>query len=81
LRKLVETARRQGAEADDRRQAREAAYRFMSALLGNEIGFEEASRALFAGDRARFETVTASWPADPRRHLLGLASRGFMPAV
>lgn len=81
LRKLVESARRQAVEGDQQRQAREAAYRFMSALLGNEIGFEEASRALFAGDRDRFAAVIAAWPADPRRHLLDLAMRGFATAA
>jgi hypothetical protein len=41
------------------RVAREAAYRFMSALAGDEAGFEEATRAQFAGDRARYETLAA----------------------
>lgn len=80
LRKLVEAARRQGTPTDDRRQAREAAYRFMSAMLGNEIGFEEASRALFADERNRFTALTAGWPADPRQHLLEMAAACFTPA-
>src|SRR5277367_707131 len=49
LRKLVEEARRSHEASDRLRQAQEAAYRFLSAMAGNEPGFEEATRALFAG--------------------------------
>lgn len=77
LRKLVEQGRRADAEADRRRRSREAAYRFMSAIAGNAPGFEEASRALFAGDRARFETETASWPVDVASYAKRLAREAF----
>lgn len=49
LRNLVESALRASAGADRERKARESAYRFMHAMAGDEPGFEEASRALFAG--------------------------------
>jgi hypothetical protein len=68
LRKLVETAQRAGADRDRSRLAKEAVYRFISAMAGNEPGFEEAARALFAGDRARFVTETEAWPADVRNY-------------
>jgi len=71
LRKLVEEARRGRGEGI--RQAQEATYRFMVAMAGNEAGFEEAARALFAGDRARFETEVAAWPPDVRVHAKRLA--------
>ena len=74
LRRLVEDARKTYAERDRVRLAREAAYRFMSALAGNLPGFEEASRALFAGDRSKFEAESATWPADLRTHALALAA-------
>jgi len=73
LRKLVEGARRANAEQDRVRQAREAAYRFMSAMAGNQPGFEEATRALFAGDAARFEQEIAAWPVDVHAYATGLA--------
>jgi uncharacterized protein len=73
LRRLVDEARRSGGEAHRQRTAREAAYRFMSTMAGNFAGFEEASRALFAGDRARFEKQMAKWPKDLRQHILRLA--------
>src|SRR5450432_4947733 len=64
LRKLVETARVTHAGADRRRLAQQSADRFMSALAGNEPGSEEAARALYSGDRARFEVSILAWPAD-----------------
>jgi hypothetical protein len=73
LRKLVEAARRANGDADRSRAAREAAYHFMSAMAGNLANFEEASRALFAGDRRRFTGQIASWPADIRDHVVRLA--------
>jgi hypothetical protein len=81
LRKLVEKARLGSVEDDRRRAAQEAAYRFMFALAGNEKGFEEASRALYAGNREAFEHNTASWPVDVRDHAreLALTSFGYQP--
>jgi hypothetical protein len=38
-------------------------------------GFEEASRALFAGEAQTFEERITGWPADIRAHILYLASR------
>ncbi|MEP6971904.1 MAG: DUF2239 family protein [Betaproteobacteria bacterium] len=80
LRKLVERAQRASAESDRLRAAAESAYRFMHALAGDEAGFEEASRALFAGDLERLRTQVDRWPRDVRLHLLELAGRA-MPAV
>ena len=77
LRKLVEHAQRGNKAVDEQRQARETAYRFMSALAGDEAGFEEASRALFAGQRAAFLTQVATWPADVREHVLRLAQAAW----
>ncbi|MFZ2019194.1 MAG: DUF2239 family protein [Methyloceanibacter sp.] len=77
LRKLVDQARRAYGEKDRRREAQATAYRFMSALAGNERGFEEAARALFAGHRARFGEVTAAWPHDIRDHTMKLAAAAF----
>src|ERR1700704_4297055 len=68
IRKLVETARRANQDIDQRRQRQEAAYHFMSAMAGNLANFEEASRALFANDRERFNHLVGGWPADVRDH-------------
>jgi hypothetical protein len=72
LRKLVDDARRANGERESRRSAQERAYHFMSAIAGDFSGFEESTRALFAGDRSRFNDLTASWPADIRDHAVTL---------
>lgn len=69
LRKLVDVARRDSEAKDRVRQARNVTYKFMSTMAGHEAGFEEASRALFAGDRAGFETLISQWPRDVQAHL------------
>lgn len=81
LRKLVEKARREGAGADRVRRSQEAAFRFMTALVGNESGYEEACRALFAQDRETFEARTESWPPDVAQYLRRLAADAFVPTA
>jgi uncharacterized protein len=73
LRKLVEAARRSGAEQV--RIAQEAAHRFMWAMTGNMNGFEEASRAFFAKDYAHMDSIIAQWPPDIRDHVRHLTER------
>lgn len=77
LRKLVEEARRTHEGKDRVRRAQEVAYRFMSAIASSLPGFEEASRALFAGDSARFDEQTQAWPDDLRSHAQSLARQAF----
>lgn len=69
LRKLVEVARRESEVKDRLRQARSVGYKFMSTMAGHETGFEEASRALFAGDQAGLALLIAAWPIDVQMHL------------
>ncbi len=69
-------ARRDGGAEGRLRMAREAAYRFLSAMAGNLPGYEEALRALFSGDDARFESQMADWPTDIRAYALCLARGG-----
>jgi uncharacterized protein len=78
LRKLVDEARRSGGAKQKMREAHERAYQFMSAMAGNLPGFEEASRALFANDRVRFDVQTAGWPADVRAYATRLAFEGTL---
>ncbi len=76
IRRLIDAARVKGAGADRVRQARAAADRFMMAMLGNQQGWEEASRALYAGDASRFHDLTETWPADLRDYARRLAALG-----
>jgi uncharacterized protein len=75
LRRLVDEARKRAPEQQEARRARDAASRFLWAIGGDLPGFEEASRALFAGDRERLSRLIAAWPADVRDHLLRLLAR------
>ncbi len=77
LRKLVEVARRTSEVKDRVQRASAVGYKFMSTMAGHEAGFEEASRALFAGDQAGFEAITAAWPADVQTHLKKLLADAF----
>jgi hypothetical protein len=77
LRKLVEQARTANQGKDRRRRAQEAAYRFLSAMAGNEPGFEEAIRALFAGKQKHFDEMVEPWPKDIRSHARKLAAAAF----
>lgn len=77
LRRLVEGARRMNETKDRVRRAQESAYRFMSAMAGNEPGFEEALRCLFAGDKPRFDSLVDGWPIDVRDHARKLAAGAF----
>ncbi|WP_312599282.1 DUF2239 family protein [Brevundimonas sp.] len=72
LRRLVEQARKTAADDDARRRRIDAAYGFMVEMAGDARNFEEASRALFAGDRERLAALIAPWPADVRAQILDL---------
>ena len=76
LRKLVEQAARSNRELDVQRRAQEATYRFILALAGDEPGFEEATRALFRGERDRFLRLISEWPEGVQRHAAKLFSVG-----
>ncbi len=70
LRRLVEAARKHEGSAGRARARAEAAYRFIVTLAGNLPGFEEAARALFAGDLVQFGQRMSGWPQDVRDQAL-----------
>jgi hypothetical protein len=73
LRRLVEAASKTDQASQRARGARDAAGKFMWAMAGNLPGFEEASRALYAGDQVRLVELVAEWPSDIRDHVVRLA--------
>ncbi|WP_315836582.1 DUF2239 family protein [Bradyrhizobium prioriisuperbiae] len=77
IRKLVEDARKVHGARDRKRSAREAAYRFASVMAGNRPHYEDAIRALFADDQARFAQLTDTWPVDVRDHARRLSDQAF----
>lgn len=81
IRKLVEAASKAGMAKDIERTCRENSYRFMSAMAGNLVNFEEATRALFSGDKAKFEREIEPWPEDIKSHLRKIGSAAFEVTV
>ncbi len=79
IRRLVDQARVTHAGRDATRRAQEYSYRFMTAMLGDQAGFEEATRALFVADRERFTELTAPWPVPLRDHARRLADDALSP--
>ena len=50
------------AGAKSKRQAQDAADSFMMVMAGNQPHYEEAARALYAGNVQRFTDLTEGWP-------------------
>lgn len=70
LRRLIDAAI---AAEDPGPAAKDAAYRFLTAIAGDQPGYEAAIRALYAGDSAGFATAMHGWPGDIRDHAIFLA--------
>ncbi|MCR9279493.1 MAG: DUF2239 family protein [Pseudomonadaceae bacterium] len=77
LRRLVEAARKDSEGDDDVRAAQDAANRFLSALVGDQAGFEEATRALYARDREAFIEHTQVLSSDVREYVFRLAAKAM----
>ena len=69
LRKLVDASRKGSTAQNQNREHIDAAYKFISAIAGDFPLFEEASRALFAQDFVKLESLTSHWPVDIRNEL------------
>lgn len=69
LRRLVDDARKQEPEKEQARALHEALSRFMTSMAGNFAGYEEALRALYAGEYGRVRTLIADWPGDIRGYI------------
>ena len=75
LRKLVEEASRNPRARQ--RARRDAVYRLATSLVGNAPAYEEAVRALYAGQREDFAAHIEAWPRDVRRVLEEMAAEAF----
>jgi hypothetical protein len=75
LRKLVEEASRNPKARQ--RAARDAIYRLATALVGNAPGYEEAMRALYAGQAEDFFAHIEAWPPDVFQILEQMAAEAF----
>lgn len=75
LRKLVEEASRNPKA--QQRARRDAVYRLATALVGNAPSYEEAMRALYAGQREDFAAHIEAWPTDVRQVLEEMTAEAF----
>jgi len=74
LRRVVEEAIKHAPDEQRARKRRDAAAKFMWGMAGDFPNFEEASRALYAGDNERLTQLTRKWPPDVRSYITRLLS-------
>jgi uncharacterized protein len=72
IRRLIDDARKNESAEMRKQRAIHATGRFLSAVAGNYPGYEEASRALYRGENARFAQLISAWPKDIRTYALTL---------
>ncbi|KYG67370.1 hypothetical protein AZI86_10270 [Bdellovibrio bacteriovorus] len=77
LRKLVEEAKKKNLAKDQIRMSQEATYKFMTVMAGDLPDYEEALRALYAGDAKKFEKLITAWPKDIQDHTMMLAKASW----
>ncbi len=77
LRQMVEDARK---DADGRHRAerlKDECYFLMRDLAGDRPHFEEACRALFAGDLFRLGAVATGWPPEVAQPITDMAAQAW----
>lgn len=70
LRRLVDEARKSEPGKERARRIRAALSAVMTAAAGDRPGYEEATRALFAGETARLEDLVKRWPKDLKEYVV-----------
>ncbi len=80
LRRLVDQARRENSVEEERRRIQDAVYRVTTTLAGDRPGYEEAMRALFAGDLDYFHRQVTAWPPDIAAYLRDLTAPLAQPS-
>ena len=77
IRRLIDDARKKEPSREKTRGAKEATGRVLTALAGDRPGYEEATRALYAGNAERFKLEIKCWPNDVRAYAALLAKDAF----
>lgn len=75
LRRLVHEAKKGGEGKDRARHSQEAVYKFMTVMAGDLPGYEEALRAFYRKDQARFAELIKPWPKDIRSQVKKLCGQ------
>lgn len=73
LRRLVEEAQKRNKDVDAVRMSQEACNRFITAMAGDLVGYEDALRALYAREEKTFKSYIHSWPKDIREQAMKYA--------
>ena len=81
LRRLVEQAIKSQPGKERARRIRAALSRFLLSIAGDRPNYEEACRALFAGDNERLELLVQKWPKDIREYTVRQARAAAQAAA
>ncbi|MGH9590078.1 MAG: DUF2239 family protein [Terracidiphilus sp.] len=73
VRRLIDSARKNETAQMRKQRAIHATGRVLTAIAGNYPDYEEASRALYRGENARFAKLMDAWPRDVRNYALRLS--------
>lgn len=68
VRRLVEEAMKKAPGRERARRLRASLSNVLTAVAGDRPNYEEATRALFAGDVEQLEKLVARWPSDLRSY-------------
>ncbi len=77
LRELIDETIRTGRNPLEARNAMARADKFMSTALGDQPGYEEASRALYRADKETFYKLIEAWPNDLKNYVKQLSNPAF----
>ncbi|MFW2077225.1 DUF2239 family protein [Acinetobacter sp. ULE_I010] len=70
IRKLIDAELNNPTSESHKMMAKQAVDRFMSAMLGDLPNYEEATRALYQGNKAVFLDLISSYPKDLKKYLV-----------
>ncbi len=70
LRRVVDQARKSEPAKERAKRMRAALSRFLTSMAGDLPRYEDASRALFAGEQQQLEALVERWPKGVREHVV-----------
>ena len=77
IRKLIDQELNNAQSESNIMMTKQATDRFMSAMLGNMPNYEEATRALYQGNKESFIKLIQNYPKDLREYLVSRTSNVF----
>ncbi len=78
LRRMIDQARKLTEKDDLVRDSQDKTNRFIFAIAGDLPGFEDATRALFASDKASFMEKIKAWPKDIKHYAIKFSENAFI---